>query len=226
MFQGFSDETVDFMWGLRFNNERSWFEAHKETYLRTFSRPMRELAQEVFQRFRRTYPDLDVMCKVSRIYRDARRLYGRGPYKDHLWFSIRRPDTAISDTPVLWFELEPEGWSHGMGYYSAAPLTMAKFRARLDRDPEGFRRLIRPLKRQDTFRLEGEDYRRPKGSGPAGLEEWYNKRRLSLMAQGEHGGILYTPQLVEHLTEGFEFLQPYYAYFASLSGDPDPRTEG
>ena len=30
MFTGFTDETVDFMWGIRFNNERTWFEAHKE----------------------------------------------------------------------------------------------------------------------------------------------------------------------------------------------------
>ena len=29
MFQGFSQETVDFMWGIRFNNDRGWFEAHK-----------------------------------------------------------------------------------------------------------------------------------------------------------------------------------------------------
>ncbi len=29
MFEGFSQETVDFMWGIRFNNEKSWFEAHK-----------------------------------------------------------------------------------------------------------------------------------------------------------------------------------------------------
>ena len=31
MFQGFSNETIDFMWGIRFNNEKSWFEQHKET---------------------------------------------------------------------------------------------------------------------------------------------------------------------------------------------------
>ena len=43
MFTGFSDETVDFMWGIRFNNERTWFEAHKDIYLRSFYQPMREL---------------------------------------------------------------------------------------------------------------------------------------------------------------------------------------
>lgn len=43
MFTGFTDETVDFMWGIRFNNERAWFEAHKEIYLTHFYQPMREL---------------------------------------------------------------------------------------------------------------------------------------------------------------------------------------
>ena len=42
MFTGFTDETVDFMWGIRFNNERAWFEAHKEIYLTHFYQPMRE----------------------------------------------------------------------------------------------------------------------------------------------------------------------------------------
>ena len=36
MFQGFSQETVDFMWGIRFNNERTWFMAHKDEYQKHF----------------------------------------------------------------------------------------------------------------------------------------------------------------------------------------------
>ena len=49
MFTGFTDETVDFMWGIRFNNERTWFEAHKETYLTQFYQPMRELGDELLK---------------------------------------------------------------------------------------------------------------------------------------------------------------------------------
>ena len=29
MFQGYTQETVDFMWGIRFNNERGWFFEHQ-----------------------------------------------------------------------------------------------------------------------------------------------------------------------------------------------------
>ncbi len=28
MFQGYTQETVDFLWGIRFNNERGWFMEH------------------------------------------------------------------------------------------------------------------------------------------------------------------------------------------------------
>ena len=33
MFQGFSQGAVDFLWGIRFNSERSWFLAHKQEFL-------------------------------------------------------------------------------------------------------------------------------------------------------------------------------------------------
>ena len=36
MFQGFSQQTGDFLWSLAMNNDRTWFQAHKqefETYL-------------------------------------------------------------------------------------------------------------------------------------------------------------------------------------------------
>ena len=39
MFQGFSQEAVDFLWGIRFNNERGWFEAPTESLLFPLSIP-------------------------------------------------------------------------------------------------------------------------------------------------------------------------------------------
>ena len=38
MFQGFSQQTNDFLWGIRFNNERSWFEAVSYTHLDVYKR--------------------------------------------------------------------------------------------------------------------------------------------------------------------------------------------
>ena len=44
MFEGYTQETVDFMWGIRFNNERSWFLPRKEIYQRALLQPTKDLA--------------------------------------------------------------------------------------------------------------------------------------------------------------------------------------
>ena len=44
MFEGFTEEASDFLWGIRFNNEREWFLDHKQTYLTQVQTPLKELA--------------------------------------------------------------------------------------------------------------------------------------------------------------------------------------
>lgn len=222
MFQGFSEETVDFMWGIRFNNEKTWFEAHKEVYLRTLYEPMKALSRQVYEQVMEEHGDLDLSPKVSRIYRDARRLHGRGPYKDHLWCSMEQPSDEWTARPTFWFELEPEGYTWGMGYYMPKALTMAKFRARLDHDPKPFEKLVRTFNGQDVFVLEGEDYKKSKGETTALLAPWYNKKTLALTGHGQPSET-FSPAFVDKLTGGYKALMPFYRYFISLEGDRDPR---
>ena len=222
MFEGFSGATVDFMWGIRFNNEKSWFEAHKEEYLTHFQRPMKELANEVYARFLDKHPDLDLVCKVSRIYRDARRLFGRDPYKDHLWFTLRRPKEEWVSLPAFYFEIAPEYYSFGMGCYDATPVTMAKLRARIDRDPKPVEQLARKLEKS-PFQLEVELYKRPKGDPGPLLAPWYNRKSISFARDENCEGLLFQPELADQVLEGFRFLKPYYDYMLSLAGDPAPE---
>ena len=130
---------------------------------------------------------------------------------------------AWTGRPVFWFELAPESWSYGLGYWCAGALTMAKFRARLDRDPKTFEKLARAFNKQDLFVLEGEEYKRPKGQTTPLLSPWYNRKGLLLSRECSNGGVLFTPELPQVLVDGYSFLLPYYRYFLSLEGDPDPR---
>ena len=224
MFQGFSDATVDFMWGIRFNNQRSWFEAHKEEYKTTFYQPMKELMGEVYDYLNQKYPQQGFVCKVSRIYRDARRLFGRGPYKDHLWFTVFKPTEDESFAPVFWFELGPEEASWGLGCYCARPMTMAKLRARLDANPKPVEHLMTLLAQRPDFVLEGSEYKRPKSAAPSPLvAPWYLKKDFSFCHTESISSALYSHTLVDRMTADFEFLMPFYEYFSTLDGDPEPR---
>ena len=223
MFNGFSPSVIDFLWGIRFNNEKAWFEAHTQDYLTLLQQPMKALSGEIYGRLLDNHGDLELVCRVSRIYRDARRLHGRGPYKDHLWWSIGRPAENQAGESVFWFELEPEGYSYGLGFWMAPPVTMAKFRARLDRQPKPFEKLARAFVRQDTFVLEGEDYKRPLAAPSKLLAPWYQKKTFALTHAAPHEALLWSPQLADVLYQGFEQLLPIYRYLLEVQADPDPR---
>lgn len=224
MFQGFSQETIDFLWGIRFNNEKPWFEAHKQDYQTHLLQPMRELGADVQEKLLARFPESQLNLKVSRIYRDARRLFGRGPYKDHLWLSIFRWDGGEEGArPVLWFELTPDGYSYGMGFWCARALVMEKHRARIDGNPRPLLDLAETLSAQSHFKLSGPEYARKKAAPHPALMEWYNKKSLAVEYDSPLTEALYSPDFADTLADAFTFLMPYYDYFSTLWADPDPR---
>lgn len=223
-FRGFDPAVVDFMWGLRLNNSREWFEPRKGEYKEIFEAPMKELCRDLYTGFTAGHSEFGMASKVSRIYRDARRLFGRGPYKDHLWLSIYQPVDGQACKPIFWFELSPDGYSFGLGYWTARPVTLAKLRARIDRDPETLEKLVRKLNKQDTFHLEGEEFKKFRPSPSKLLDPWYNKKGgLSLGCEREHDDLLWSPELPGYLLKEWEKLVPLFRYLSTLDGDPDPR---
>ena len=222
MFSGFSPRTIDFMWNLRLNNNKAWFEAHKEWFQQDFQSPMKALGREVFERITAEHGGHGFIHKVSRIYKDARRVRGGEPYRCNLWFSIEKPSEEWTSTPVFWFELSPDDWSYGLGYYQAKPITIAKLRARINHNPKKFEKLIAPLEAQDEFILEGDEYKRKKEAPSHKTSVWYNKKSFSLIHRQQHGEELFSPEFAHRLLSGYQFLMPFYDYFITLDHDPDP----
>ncbi len=62
-FEGFTQATLDFMWNLRFNNNREWFEANKDAFIRDFQTPMKALGREVFERITVTSADAGLLIR-------------------------------------------------------------------------------------------------------------------------------------------------------------------
>ena len=51
MFKGFTDATTDFLWNIRFNNEREWFNEHKQEYIDHLWEPFKALAHDVYDHY-------------------------------------------------------------------------------------------------------------------------------------------------------------------------------
>ena len=216
MFTGYCNQTIDFLWGILFNNERPWFEAHKGEYLQYVLQPTRELGEELYDYMAGKYPELWLNLHVSRIYRDARRLFGRGPYKDHLWLSLRHENDQWPCRPEFYFEINPEGYSYGMGFWNATPQAMERFRRGLAEDPAPFGKLVRRFNARGEFTLHGETYKRPKPAPSPLLEPWFSRKHIVLGRDASYDGSVFSHQIADTLKRGYDFLAPFSRYFAAL----------
>lgn len=117
MFQGYTQETVDFLWGIRFNNERGWFMEHKQIYQTALLEPTRALGGQIYDGLHAMLPDEPLQLKVSRIYRDARRLFGRGRIRT-IFGSASAPARMTGRPPHVLFRDRPRttmatAWASG-----------------------------------------------------------------------------------------------------------------
>ncbi len=215
MFSGFTRETSDFLWELSFHNERPWFLEHKEQFERCLNQPFKELAHDTAALMCQRFPLTDWQTHVSRIYRDARRLFGRGPYKDHLWFTVKDGDN-YSDGPMFWFEISAAVYSYGLGFFDASPSEMDFFRRSIDANPARFERLAADVEKRRGLRLIGPLYKRPKGDlGPL-LNNWYNRRYVAVESAHDFGGDALSPELPKKLLSTYEKLMPLHDYLMEI----------
>ena len=215
MFTGFSPETIDFLWGIRMNNNRDWFQANKKQYVDTLYEPMKALGKELFTPFVEQPGNL---LKVSRIYRDAR-LHHPDPYKESLWVCIRQQTDNWAEGPCLFFEINPEGVDYGFGFWGPRSAAMEQFRRTIAAKPDEFLELMRSVEEKTGQAVSAACYKRPKPTEDPRLEPFFTwKGQIGLIRHEDPGEGIFGPQLKEKVAEFFEQLMPLYHYFNQFKG--------
>ena len=210
MFTGFTPETVDFLWGIRMNNNRDWFLEHKKQYTDTLFEPMKALGKDLFQPFLARTGDV---LKVSRIYRDAR-MHPPEPYKESLWICIRQDVEWWAENPCLYFEINPEGVDYGFFIWRPRTATMEDFRRQISAQPDEFLELIRSTEAAVGMEISADLYKRPKPCGNPDLERFfYWKGQIGCTRHEDFSEATFGPELGARVGEFFEKLIPLYDYF-------------
>ena len=211
MFEGFSPETVDFLWGIRMNNNREWFLAHKSDYTRYLYEPMKALGQYLFE----PYADRPgVLLKVSRIYRDAR-LHHPQPYKESLWICIRRDVQWWGENPCQYFEITPEGISYGMVFWKPRAASMEAFRRQIAQNPQPFLSLVERTEDVTGIPVTADLYKRSKPCPSEELERFFRwKGNISCIWQEPFGEDVFRPELAQRVRERITMLDPLTEYLS------------
>ena len=210
MFTGYSPETVDFLWGIRLNNNREWFMAHKQDYVKYLYEPTKALGKELFQPFLEKSGEL---LKVSRIYRDAR-LHYPVPYKESLWICIRQDVEWWAENGCLYFEINPEGIDYGFFLYHPRPAVMKEFRKYIAAKPDEFLAMIRKVESDTGLSIYAEEYKRPENCENPDLERFYRwKGKIGCTIHEDFSEDTFGPALADRVRDFLVKLIPLYDYF-------------
>ncbi len=85
-FNGFPKEGIRFLKQLKSNNNRDWFESHRNEFEEFVKMPMQSFIAALQPSFEKFAPEFDLNPKRSifRIYRDIRFSQDKTPYKTHI----------------------------------------------------------------------------------------------------------------------------------------------
>ena len=214
MFAGYSPETVDFLWGIRLNNNREWFLEHKKDYVQYLYEPTKALGQELFD----LVADMPgTLVKVSRIYRDAR-MHHPVPYKESLWICIRQDVEWWAENPCLYFEINPDRIHYGFFYWRIRPAVMEQIRQDIQAHPKRFLKLIRDTEKATGIPITAEElYKRPKPTDNSAIAPYFAwKGQIGCVCEESFSPEVFGPELGQRVKTMFARLLPLYRYFSQF----------
>ncbi len=223
-FSGFTKETVRFFEGLGRNNNREWFEAHRETYDKHVMEPAKAFVVAMGEKLRTAIPRIVAVPQVNksifRLNRDTRFSQDPTPYKTNLGLYFWE-GTVKMESPGFYVHLEPPDLFIGGGAYMFSDTLLARFR-RAASDPvlgKELRKVVMELEKHEGYELGGKHYKRV----PAGYDADSPNAEL-LKHNGLHSGCesgipaeFFSDRLVGYCFERFEPLFPLHRWLMKLA---------
>lgn len=144
-FKGFPRESMIFFKQLKRNNNRKWFEKHKEEFESYVRLPMQSFITSLQPHFTRFAPEFDLnpMRSIFRIYRDIRFSQDKTPYKTHIaaHFVLRGRLKGFVGTGY-YVEIAPEELYVGGGIYIPDNDQLRKIRNAIETCGEEFLSIV------------------------------------------------------------------------------------
>jgi len=131
-FGGFSRDLIGFLKGLKANNERAWFEAHRDEYESLFKEPARDFVAAISGRLPEIAENLVAEPKIGRsihrINRDTRFSKDKTPYQPWLHFVFWR-GVKPAGSSGFHFVIGPTHVGAGVGNWAFNPEQLERYRA-------------------------------------------------------------------------------------------------
>lgn len=167
-FDGFSRETLAFLYDLKEHNSKNWFDQNRERYETHVKAASERFVVAMGEKLKELSPTVNAEPRVNRsifkINRDVRFSKDKTPYKTHIAI-IFWDGGARMQSPSFYFHVSPEKLMLGVGLYRFDKEQLDAFRASIVHSKYGpqFDAIVQKLE-QKGYSLGGKKYKRvPRG---------------------------------------------------------------
>ena len=223
----FTPATFRFLRALRRNNEREWFEAHREDYERHVREPCLRLIGDLDRPLRAISPHLVASARrvggsLFRIHRDVRFAADKRPYKTHVGMSFYHAATKATpragqgsadrgrlDAPVLYLHLEPGQCFTGGGLWHPQADTLKRIRDFVVDNPRSWQHATRRAEFTRVYTLTGDRLARAPRGYPADHPLLEDLKRRDFVATTPLGDDdVFATDLPKRLVRRYRLLKP------------------
>jgi uncharacterized protein (TIGR02453 family) len=207
-------ETLDFLSDLSFNNNRPWFEEHRQQY-ETSRKSFESLVDGLIQRLS-AHSDLSGVTpknSIMRIYRDVRFSKDKTPYNPWMAAHIA-PGGKKSGRLGFGIRLSPGESGAAGGLWDPTPEQLAGFRRSVDADPDVFFRIVEAPDFLRLFgRVRGEALKTtPKGFAKDHRAAEFLKMKQIYAMESFDDEVVSGDDFEDRLITAFVVLKPFLDY--------------
>ena len=211
-----SPETFAFLKQLEANNNREWFNAHKDEYL-TANQNVLQFVEELLEQmgsFDETILKLDPKKTLFRIYRDTRFSQNKDPYKTNFGASINGIGKKTGGAGY-YLHIQPKSCFMAAGVYRCEPAQLKKIRQNISANPDEFSSIVNHKDFKD-FEFNNEKLARvPQGFEKEDLMAEYLKMKNVVASTAISDKDLQNKNAVEICSNIFQKMSPLVNFLNS-----------
>ncbi len=225
IFSGFTKETVRFFIGIRRNNNREWFEKHRDVYEAHVMEPAKAFVVAMGEKLRKIVPRIIAVPRVNksifRLNRDTRFSLDPSPYKTNMGIYFWEGSATRMEAAGFYFHLEPPTLMIGGGYYMFPDSLLSRYRKAVV-DPKRGKKLsaiVDGIEKLEGWSVFGKHYKRvPAGFDPSHPNvELLKHRGLYAGTEDKIPDEFFSARIVDYCFDRFETIVPLHRWLVKLA---------
>jgi uncharacterized protein (TIGR02453 family) len=166
MFTHFEPSLMQFLRDLAANNDREWFNAHKQDYEDKVRTPALAFIEAMEPWIRMVSPHYEASAKkvggsLMRVYKDVRFSKDKAPFKTNVGIQFRHEVGKDVHAPGFYLHIEPQEIFLGVGTWHPDPVALKAIREHIEAKPGPYQDAIEHAPFREIYAMAGDSLIRP-----------------------------------------------------------------